>query len=93
VTAVREGRPGKGAEEANPLEPRGCAACERGESFTEARAYVHTGMGAKCRGKQLTRPPADPPPSRAPLSVNSNGKYKCGKCGGLGHNSRSCKLS
>lgn len=91
-----EWRPKKVVVESNPLEPKGCAACDRGERYTEARAYVHTGMGAYCRGKQLCRPaPADPaPPSRVPLSVNGSerpaGKYKCGNCGGFGHNARGC---
>jgi hypothetical protein len=41
----------------NPLEPQGCAACDLGEKFTDERAFVHTGVGAFCKGKQITKVP------------------------------------
>ena len=37
-----------------------CAACDRGEPFTEGREYVHTGEGPACRGKQIARPEPEP---------------------------------
>jgi Zinc knuckle len=80
--------------EINPLQPQGCAACDRGEGFTEARAYVHTGFGRRCLGRELTRTPKEPePPSRETLSVtkpNTRGSRKCSNCGQTGHYAKTC---
>lgn len=79
----------------NPLEPQGCAACEppRLERFTEARAYVHTGMGRFCKGRQLTKTQTEPePPPRAPLSVKAPGTRICSECQQPGHYRSTCSL-
>ena len=78
--------------ETNPLEPQGCAACDRGEGFTEGRAYIHTGFGKRCRGRELTRPPPrDAPTPRAPLSVTRTpGTRACSNCGKPGHYAKTC---
>ena len=83
-------------EEFNPLEPDGCAACDRGEKFTEARAYVHTGAGVYCKRRQITKLEA-PEPEPTPRAVTKTadhprGQYICGNCTGVGHNARTCKL-
>lgn len=83
-----------------------CDGCTKIVQATKEDPVVHTRLGrmhfecnrrawAKEAGIAYQPPnPNQPNTQRVPLSVSPenrpDGKYKCGKCGGYGHNARSC---